>query len=230
MMPSDLGGSDEGFVLPPLEVVPHFVDDPDASAAGLLGLEKLSATEIHATKRRTAALRAALGVELAMADAEPCVIWVDTDYEADAVKALCPEIVEVRGSQPAAVKERNLEAFADGTVMKLLTKPSIAGFGLNWQHCNHPVYVGRSFSYEAWYQTVRRFWRFGQTRPVRADLVVADGERSIGRVIDRKAGDHRHMQEAMVAAMKRALGRAASLKVAYEPRHRAPLPEWMRAA
>jgi hypothetical protein len=102
---------------------------------------------------------------------EPWIIWCDTDYEADALRvaldacALARAIAEVRGSHPVEQKERHLAAFAAGTVSVLVSKPSVCGFGLNWQHCARMAFVGRSFSYEAWYQAVRRCYRFGQQRP-----------------------------------------------------------------
>lgn len=175
-------------------------------------------------------MRAALVAELASSDREPWVIWVDTDYEAEAFKSIYPEAVEVRGAQSAELKERHLAGFSDGSFRVLLTKPSICGFGVNWQHCNRTAFMGRSFSYEAWYQAIRRFWRFGQTRPVQAHLAIADGEHSVARVMDRKAADHARMQHEMVAAMRRAMGRSAALKIAYTPRVAAELPDFMRVA
>ena len=109
----------------------------------------------------------------------------------------------------------------------IVTKPSVCGFGLNWQHCARTVFVGRSFSYESWYQAIRRFWRFGQTRPVECHVVVAAGEDSIGRVIDRKASDHDSMKSAMTAAMRRAVGADAAVRVAYNPTHEGRLPCWI---
>jgi hypothetical protein len=90
------------------------------------------------------------------------------------------------------------------------------------------AFVGRSFSYESYYQAVRRCWRFGQRREVEVHLIVAEGEDSIGRVIDRKASDHGRMKTEMVAAMKRAMGTESARKVAYEPTHKARRPAWLR--
>jgi cytidylate kinase len=127
-------------------------------------------------------------------------------------------------------KEDTLRRFADGSIRKLVSKASITGFGLNWQHCANTVFVGRSFSYEAWYQAVRRFWRFGQQRPVNVHLIVAEGEDAIGRVIDRKADGHARMKASMSAAMRRSLGRVSQTKTAYEPKHEGRLPSWLSAA
>ena len=138
-------------------------------------------------------------------------------------------VVEVRGSMSPEAKESALAAFADGSARVMVTKPRVAGFGLNWQHCARTVFVGRSFSYEAWYQAVRRFWRFGQSRTVDVHLVVAEGEDSIASVIDRKADDHASMKAAMRAAMARNKGREAATRVAYRPTHKGRLPAWLTA-
>lgn len=227
--PSDLGGDDAGFDLPPLQIHRHrAIGHIKPIGEGLFGsADQISATGMHRVKRQTAGERAKVVAELASSDSEPWVLWCDTDYEADAIVALLPGIGEVRGSHPIERKERTIEAFLDGTTRVLLTKPSICGWGLNLQHCANTAFVGRSFSYEAWYQAIRRLWRFGQQRSVHAHLVVAEGEDAIGRVIDRKAGDHAKMKAAMNSAMHRALGRSAGVKVAYDPQHFARIPEWL---
>ncbi len=230
--PSDLGDDDSGFDLPPIVIHRHrAAENAPTASGGLFGDEVVSATNLHTIKRATAGKRAMIAANLATSDAhEPWVIWCDTDYEADAIlDALgdTPSVVEVRGSMPAERKEWNLESFVDGSARIMVTKPSVAGFGLNWQHCARTVFVGRSFSYESWYQAVRRFWRFGQAREVQVHLVVAEGEDSIARVIDRKADDHDSMKIAMRAAMARNAGKKSATRVAYEPNHKGRLPSWL---
>ncbi len=229
-MPSDLGGSDDGYVLPKLNVIRHRAEATAIKGADLFGSVEVSATGMHAVKRETAEARARTVADLVTADDEPWVIWCDTDYEADALKALMPDAREVRGSHTAEQKEATLRAFADGSVRVLITKPAICGFGLNWQHCANTAFVGRSFSYEAWFQAVRRFWRFGQKREVNVHLVVAEGEDAIARVIDRKADDHATMKRAMRAAMLRANATSAGRKVLYNPTYEARIPQWLCAA
>ena len=109
-------------------------------------------------------------------------------------------------------------------------KPSICGFGLNWQHCANTVFVYYSFSYESWYQAVRRFWRFGQRRSVQVHIAVASGEESIGAVIDRKAGDHDSMKQAMRAAMLRNIGRTSQVRALHTNAHTGRVPQWLSAA
>jgi hypothetical protein len=230
-MPSDMGDSDEGFELPKLTVIRHRANNAPIVSGGLFG-DVVSATSMHAVKRQTAEARAAEAASLVTSDREPWVIWVDTDYEADAVhEALqgTEGVAEVRGSMTPDHKERGILGFSDGSVRILITKSSICGFGLNWQHCARTCFVGRTFSYESWYQAVRRFWRFGQEREVQVHIAVAEGEETIGRVIDRKASDHAGMKAAMRLAMQRDQGAESRVKVAYNPQHTGALPQWLSA-
>lgn len=228
--PRDLGDDVPGFDLPPLEIIRHQADGPDESGSidgGLFGGE-ISATTLHDLKRQTVVARAAVIAELVQREPdEPWLIWCDTDYEADALLAAVEGAIDVRGSQSIAVKESRIAAFIDGTAKRLVTKPSVCGWGLNLQFCKRMAFVGRSFSYESWFQAVRRCWRFGQLHPLQVHLVVAEGEDAIGRVLDRKADDHAKMRAEMQAAMHRAIGRESARRVAYEPTHLGRLPAWL---
>jgi hypothetical protein len=228
--PEDLGFNGARFVLPALKIIRHRAQYGDIRPMeGSLFAMETSATAIHDVKRQTATNRADKAAEL-VATSGAWVVWCDTDYEADALADRIPDAVEVRGSMPIERKEENLAAFADGSVRVIITKPSVAGMGLNWQHCARMVFVGRSFSYEAWYQAVRRCWRFGQKQAVEAHIIVAEGEDQIGRVIDRKAADHERMKRAMADAMQRATSRATRRLIDYEPRHKGRLPTWLQSA
>lgn len=227
--PADLGYDASAYVLPPLNVVRHKAAGDIRPPAGALFGGEVSATTLHDVKRQTAEARAEACASLVPA-AEPCVIWCDTDYEADALRSVIPDAIEVRGSHKAEDKEAALAAFADGSARVLITKPSVAGFGMNWQHCAVMIFAGRSFSYEAWYQAVRRCWRFGQKRQVTCHLIVAEGEDQIGRVIERKSTDHKKMKRAMAEAMRRAMAAEAGVRVAYNPTHETELPRWLSAA
>jgi superfamily II DNA or RNA helicase len=231
-MPSDLGDSDEGFELPPLNTYHHGVESQISAAPGSLFAQvQVSATDMHHVKRQTSAARADCALEI-IADHPrgPWVVWCDTDYEANALlKSLgdLDGVAEVRGSHPVDRKESTLEAFLDGGVRILITKPSVCGFGLNWQHCANTIFVGRSFSYEKWYQAIRRLWRFGQMRAVECHVIVAAGEETIGRVIDRKASDHDGMKAQMRESMLRAMKSTAGSRLPYKAEHRGRLPSWM---
>lgn len=229
--PEDLGFDGSRFVLPPLNVIRHKAIGEVKPIEGMLFAADVSATNMHAVKRETADARADVVAELvAGSPKEMWVVWCDTDYESAALAKRIPDAVEVRGSMTATQKEDRLAHFASSEVRTIITKPSVAGMGLNWQHCARIAYAGRSFSYQDFYQSVRRCWRFGQRRQVNVHLIVAEGEDQIGRVLERKADAHASMKEAMIAASKRAMGRSSAMKIAYEPTHEGKLPKWLFAA
>lgn len=228
--PSDLGDSDDGFVLSPFEIRRHRAANSALTRdlADMFGAPVLSATTLHDVKRQTSAARADAVASLVGSEPdEPWIVWVDTDYEADAVRRALPSATEIRGSMSIDEKERRLDAFVGGGAKYLIAKPSMCGFGLDWSHCARMAFVGRSYSYETWYQAVRRCWRFGQKRKVVVHLIVAEGESEIGRVIDRKAGDHVEMKRAMVSAMRRSRASASIVKLPYIPLSTTELPKWL---
>ncbi len=228
--PADLGFDASRFALPPLNVIRHKTIGNVKPSEGLFA-DEVSAIGMHGVKRQTAEARADAVAEIVRKENRQWVVWLDTDYEADAVISRMPDdAVEVRGSHPVEIKERNLAAFSEGKARIIVTKPSIAGWGLCWDHCDRMAFVGRTFSYEAWYQAVRRCWRFGQKNQVNVHLVVAEGEDQIGRVIDRKAGDHTAMKSAMADAMRRDRSRASSQRIPYDPQHIGRLPQWLKSA
>lgn len=229
--PADLGHDASEYALPPLHVHRHRVIGDSRAPAGELFASDVSVVSMFATKRQTAKARAdaVAAIIATVPAAEPALIWCDTNDEADALMAALPGAIEVRGSDAPDAKETALAAFSEGRARMLITKPSIAGFGMNWQHCATMIFVGRTFSYEAWYQAVRRCWRFGQTMPVNCHLIVAEGEEQIGRVIDRKAADHAAMKQAMRDAMRRDAAQAAAVRVAYQPTHTGEIPSWLNA-
>lgn len=227
--PADFGHDATEYVLPELKITRHKAEGDFIIPKDGLFAEMASATNVHEVKRATLSARADKIAELAATDKEPWVIWCDTNYEADALAARFSDAVEVRGSMSIEEKEKYLEAFALGQSRVMISKPSICGFGVNWQHAARMAFVGRSFSYETWYQAVRRCWRFGQKRQVHVHLAVAEGEEQIGRVIERKSADHAKMKRMMAEAMRRALGRQAKVKTGYEPKHYEELPQWLMA-
>ena len=228
--PEDLGFNGDRFRLPPLEVFRHHVESEMSTMDGTLFGADMSATTMHAKKRETATARAAIVAKLVAREPdEPWILWCDNDAEADAIVAAVPDCVEIRGTHTTARKEAALADFADGTIKRLVAKAAVYGKGLNWQHCARAAYIGRSFSYRTWYQSVRRCWRFGQTRPVHCHLIVAEGENQIGRVIDSKADKHETMKRAMPAAIRRSNGTVSRVLVPYTPQHKVELPSWLVA-
>lgn len=230
--PSDLGFDDAGFALPELRLHRHVVrgDLVDRSGADqplLFRVPDASATAIHREKRASAAARAARIAELVAAEPdEAWIIWCDTDYEADALGAAIDGAVEVRGSMRIEEKEERLTAFSTGRARRLITKPSVAGYGLNWQHCARVAFAGLSYSYESFYQAVRRCWRFGQQRPVEVHVAMAETEMGIWQAVSRKQDEHTAMKVEMTAAMQRVAGVHRVLSD-YEPTRRVALPDWI---
>lgn len=234
--PSDIGFDDTGYDLPPLEMNRHVITADRSTDAGedksgqmrLIRIPDMSATSIHKEKRLTVDLRADKIAELVAAEPnEPWIVWCDTDYEADALTARIEGSTEVRGSMSPEMKEDRLSAFSLGQTRVLITKPSIAGYGLNWQHCARVGFVGLSFSYESFYQAVRRCYRFGQSRPVQVHVACADTEESIWNVVNRKSGDHDGMKVAMTKAMREAVVHNRGY-VTYAPTVKAALPAFLR--
>jgi hypothetical protein len=228
--PSDLGNySDDGYVLPSLDMrqVTVQVDLLTGRGESLFRQADLSATGLHQERRRTAAARADATAEIVLGEAdEPWCIWVETNYDADEVMKRIPGAVEVAGSMTPDEKADRLLAFSDGSIRVLVTKPKIAGFGMNWQHCARTVFNGPSYSYEMLYQALRRFWRFGQLRPVEAHIVMASTEQSVWSILMDKADGHEAMKAEMFAASRRAQGRSKSPDP-YFPTHDARLPAWL---
>lgn len=230
--PSDLGYSDDGYTLPKMHTHRHIVSvdmTADADDGEMYRRVEMSATSIHNEKRRTASARAEHLRDLANSNDECWVLWCDTDYEADALTSLIPEAVEVRGSMKPEMKEERLTAFSNGNIRVLVTKPSVAGFGLNWQHCHHTAFIGLSFSYESYYQAIRRFYRFGQQNEVQCHIAMAETELAIWRAVQRKAEDHERMKLEMFAAMSRSV-QIKHVKNAYQPTMAANLPGFLNVA
>lgn len=179
--PSDLGFSDKLHKLPKLNEVQTVIRNTNPLAVN--GQHNLFATpainffEIKAEVRSTINQRCEMAVEKAKLH-DTSVYWVNLNDEADKILELDLNAVEVRGNMDIDKKEDILMAFSNGDIKKLITKTSITAFGLNWQHCNHTTYFP-TYSYEQYYQAIRRFWRFGQKRPVHVDLILSDGQSRI---------------------------------------------------
>lgn len=217
-MPSDLGGSDKGYILPEIEQVVHKVErdiTQDVADGMLFAIPELSATSFHKEKRLTLDARCRLASDLANTG-EPVTVWCETNDESALLAKLVDGAVELKGSDTAAAKERKLIGFANGDYRAIVTKPKIAGFGVNWQHCAHAVFASISFSYEQHYQAVRRSHRFGQSRQVRNDIVISDTEAAVWSAVNRKSADHDRMKAAMSRAMREA--QSVSLNRAYTTR------------
>lgn len=179
--PSDLGYSDKLHILPQLQEIERTVtNDSPYAINGQHTFFNTPATgfrEIKAEVRATINQRCEMAVECAY-EHDTSVYWVNLNDEADLLRTMDRNAIEVRGTMDIDEKEEILLAFGNGEIKKLITKTSITAFGLNWQHCNHTTYFP-TFSYEQYYQAIRRFWRFGQQNPVTVDLVLSRGQQRI---------------------------------------------------
>jgi superfamily II DNA or RNA helicase len=228
-LPSDLGGDDAGYILPEIDRRLHQVEADrlaDAEQGMLFRIPELSATSFHKEKRLTMRDRCERAAELAN-HGKPVTVWCETNDESALLTSLIDGAVEVRGDQKPEEKEARLLGFADGEYRAIVTKPKLAGFGVNWQHCAHAVFASISFSYEQHYQAVRRSHRFGQTEQVVNDIVIADTEAAIWRAIHGKAEKHEEMKRRMSEAMKRAQSNAET-RVKYDRPLDLAFPEWIK--
>lgn len=227
-LPSDLGGDDDGYILPEIDRRVHQVEaDRQEDTQGLLfRIPELSATSFHQEKRLTMPARCELAAQLADHD-DPVTVWCESNQESALLTQLIPDAREVRGDIKPEEKEARLLGFADGDFRVMITKPKLAGFGLNWQHCAHAVFASISFSYEQHYQAVRRSYRFGQTGKVRNDIVIADTEAAIWQTIHGKAEKHAEMKRRMADAMKRAQNESAT-RIKYDRPINLAFPQWVK--
>lgn len=205
--PSDLGFDDAGYELPPLQQRVHVVDpgaeDPE-DAGALFAVPASGLQAERAELRRTLVPRCERVAQL-LGDADRAVAWCHLNDESSTLARLIPDAVQVTGADSPDAKEEALTAFTRGEVRTLITKPSIAGWGLNWQHCHRTTFFP-SHSYEQYYQAVRRFWRFGQQHPVRVDVVTTPGGSNALANLRRKATAADRMFDALVGHMRAARG------------------------
>lgn len=202
--PSDLGYSDDGFVLPPLIENEYIVDAHRLREGALFELEAIGLAEQREEARRTVAERCERVAALVNGTGQPAVVWCHLNDEGDRLARLIPDAVQVAGSDTDDHKERAFLDFAAGQTRVLVTKPKIGAFGLNWQHCAHMTFFP-SHSYEQYYQAVRRCWRYGQARPVTVDVVTTKGGHDIMDSLKRKTAQADRMFTSLVAHMNNAV-------------------------
>jgi hypothetical protein len=222
--PSDLGFADDGFALPAPTHREHVVKARTAPAGMLFDVGARGFREEREVRRRTIRERCETAAALVADTGQPAVVWCHLNDEGDLLERLIADAVQVSGKDSDDEKEAKFLAFSDGSARVLVTKPAIGAWGLNWQHCAHVVTFA-SHSYEQFYQSVRRCWRFGQTRPVVVDAVLAEGEDEIQANLRRKADQAARMFTELVAHMRD--GMAIRRDVGFDVEMEAP--HWMSA-
>ena len=231
--PADLSHDDSAYRLPALNVHEHTIKSGQAKAGELFAIEAQTLSERRDARRASLDERvAACARKVSAESGEPWIIWCDLNAEGDALRKSIPGAVEIRGSDTIEEKESRLTAFARGEIRVLVTKPSIAGWGLNWQHCARMAFVGVTDSFEAYYQAVRRCWRFGQKRPVDVHIFASELEGAVVANLKRKEADALAMGAAL-SAETAAFVRENVLGVTrerspYNPSRRIAAPDFLR--
>jgi len=227
--PSDLGYSDEGHTLPDLIFHEHVIDSGITDglfapiASGLLDRNRARKDTVDARVEQAAIIANGLKGQV--------LVWCHLNNESEKLSTEITGAVEVTGSDPAEHKSATMLGFSRGEVRSLVSKPKIAGFGMNWQNCNQMVFVGLSDSWEQFYQSVRRCWRYGQTKPVHVHIVSADVEGGVLANIKRKESQHKLLKAEMITIMRdktlAQLGRAEQENTEYNANSKMEMPSWV---
>jgi superfamily II DNA or RNA helicase len=233
--PEDLGFDGSAYRLPALHVEQITVNsDAEPPPGELFATEAQTLSERRQARRDSLRHRVEACADLANSIREPWVIWCELNAEGDALVKAIPDAVEISGSDTPEHKERALADFAAGRIRVLVTKPKIAGFGLNWQHARRIGFVGVTDSWESYYQAIRRCWRFGQRREVYAYLFVSDQEGAVRANLERKERDALAMAadlsaETMASVRDEVLGQSRQTNV-YQPQTTISIPAFLRRA
>jgi len=232
--PSDLGYDGSKHVLPTLHQIQHTVKAPYApnmETGMLFPMEAQGLGERLKARRATINERVAKAAEIANSSKECFVVWCNLNDESSQLVAAIDGAVEIVGSQTEDKKLQILHDFAKGNIRVLISKPSLTGFGLNWQHCHNTVFVGLNDSFEQIYQAVRRFWRFGQKNEVYAHFIASELEGAVVSNIKRKEEQAEHMANQMIkhmADLSSASIRGAVRETAsYLPTEQMEIPSWL---
>lgn len=220
--PSDIGHEDNGFILPPLEVIQHVVEAKTRKDGMLFDLYAVGLGEQRDDLRRTLHERCEKAAELINAHDQPAVAWCHLNDEGNLLESLIDGAVQVEGSDSEEFKENTFADFIAGNIRVLVTKPKIGGFGLNLQHCAHQTYFP-SHSYEQYYQAVRRCWRFGQKRPVMVDIITTPSQENVLENMQRKE----HQASAMFDALVDLMWNEMEIKLENKYTKPAELPAWL---
>ena len=200
--PSDLGYDDNGFILPELNIKPIFVSVDYVPEGQLLFTGLRGIQERHSVRRGTLGERLSTAASIVTASDDQWIVWCGLNQESEAIAAAIPGALEIVGSDEPEYKAHAIEQFQDGAYRVLVTKPRIAGFGMNFQNAHNMIFLGLGDSWEAYYQCIRREWRFGQTEPVNVYIVLSEVEREIYENVMQKEGMARGLAEELIYHIK----------------------------
>jgi superfamily II DNA or RNA helicase len=222
--PKNIGYDVSGYDLPPLNIHEIVVDGDEPTT------EILTLTERRQARKDSLELRCQQAAELVNGSDEQWVVWCDLNCESEMLHTLIDNSVEVRGSDKQEHKSKAMLGFSDGVEKCIVTKPSIAGFGMNWQNCSNMIFTGLSDSYEQYYQAVRRCYRFGQTKEVNVYIIISAKEGCVRENIERKQADFLKMQREMTEytkeITKKELRNTCRISTPYEPIKDFIIPNW----
>lgn len=222
--PKELGYEIEGYDLPDMKIHQIIVDG-DEPVQDVLTLSERRQARHDSLKERCKA-----AADLVNHSDEQWLVWCDLNAEGDKLHELIQDSVNVQGSDKSDFKSNYMLAFAEGRVKCLVTKPSIAGYGMNWQNCHNMIFVGLSDSFEAYYQAVRRCWRFGQAHDVDVYIVISAREGAVKQNIERKESDNERLRRHLIDLTKditsRELKSTYRIVTEYNADTQMKLPDW----
>lgn len=221
--PSDLGFPDAGFILPELLTHQHVVKARTTNPDFLFDMPAVGLDEQRKERSRTCQERCEMAAEIANGNNEPVVVWCHLNKEGDLIEKMIPGCVQVSGDDSDEAKEEAFGGFSSGAIRVIVTKPKIASLGMNWQHCARQV-MFPSHSFEQYYQSIRRSWRFGQKRKVTVDIITSEGEANVLNNLQRKAEAAEKMFASLVSLMNN------ELKIQSENLHtnKTQIPTWLQ--
>lgn len=227
--PSDLGYSDKGFILPPLNIYEEIVEST-ATSGHLFALPSMTLQERQQARRDTIDERVKRCADIVNSTDRPFLVWCDLNSESEKLRRQISGAAEVKGSDSVEWKEKAVMGFVDGSYRVLISKPSMFGFGLNFQHCSNMAFVGLSDSFEQYFQAVRRCWRFGQKSPVNVHIIISELEGAVRTNIERKERDAMRMISEMISLtkdiVKNDLQKTKRWITEYQPEMNMVLPGW----
>lgn len=222
--PSNLGYDGTDYELPNLNVHEIVVDGDESIT------ESLTLTERRNARKETLELRCQKAAELVNSSDEQWLVWCDLNAEGNRLNELIEESKNVQGSDKNKYKSETMLSFSDKTLKCLISKPKLAGYGMNWQNCHNVIFTGLSDSFEQYYQAVRRCWRFGQTQEVNVYIIISAKEGCVKENIERKQLDFITMRDAMInltkEITKKELKSTCRLTTPYEANTTMKLPNW----
>lgn len=222
--PKNLGYDADGYDLPKLNINEIIVDGDEVTT------ETLTLTQRRQARKDSLELRCQAAADIVNSSDEQWLVWCDLNDESAMLKSLIDNAVEIKGSDKASHKTGSMLNFSDDLIKCLVTKPSIAGFGMNWQQCHNTIFVGLSDSYEKYYQAVRRCYRFGQKNEVNVYIIISEKEGAVKANIERKQEDAKKMQDAMIKltkeVTKKELQVTTRIMTEYVPKVKMMLPNW----